>query len=199
MFIALVTVAVVAIRMKPTIERYFHLRALRSDPKLLEQWLMDERLPAQQTAALERFCDEPAGKQAVFELYLAEYDRRQFDSMTIAKQLATLREQGGGGGHMHLGQGNYTFARSKGRRIGAIHSMMNVPQNVDRRAAALRSVHHCVGTAFRSADIPGFEFEIVPVNNREAAPPSWAKTNLRPTKIQVFKDVGHVCHFRSVE
>jgi len=193
---AVMLVVIVLIGSRSTIERYLHLRELRSDPTLVESWLLNPRLTPEQTAALETLYSEPAGRQAVFDLYLAEYDRRQYDNMTVAGQLSRLRKQGGGEGYMHLDQSNYTFARRGSQGVGSMLAMMNLPQNATRRAAVLALVQHCVGHTHRSERMPGFEFEVVVVKGGEAAPPSWADAKVKPTRLQVFKNVQHLCHFR---
>ena len=72
----------------PGLERRYHLEVLRRDPSHLEAMLLSERA-AKQEAARE-FLREPAGKQALFHLYLDEFDRCE-PSLSTRDQLLRLR------------------------------------------------------------------------------------------------------------
>jgi len=196
MLAALATTILVGFSLRMTFARYYFLSELRKSPELLEEWLIEDELSQAQGEALTRFLDEPAGQQALFTLYVGEYDRCRYNTMTIAPRLKRLMPADADGGVMTLSENRYSFSVSRGRRGVRSHSMMNVPTSLRLRIAILERMGGCLGKQFQVSEFPKLQFELAPVLDGLAAPPSWdADGDLRPKRVS-DPNCRYVCYFR---
>lgn len=188
---ALVLLALVC---RDDLARYYHLHCLREDPSLLEGMLLGG---VNEQAAARRFIKEAPGQEALFRLYLEEFDRGQ-PGFSNQDYLERLKRGDTTHGSLSLWPSGYSCQSSTGRSGGSSFSLGSVPQDPDRRELILELLDACVGRVFRIESLPHLEFQIRPVVDGEPEMPVWpdAKSlNVRPAPV-VRSGVRHICFFR---
>ncbi len=187
-FAAAVAVTVAVFR--EDLAREMHLVRLRGTPSLLEQWIVRSD---QKRAAALRFLREPAGRAALFQLYLDEYDKTQ-PGFSNSDFLKRVKDGGVRLGSMSLWPTGYSCQTWTGTG-GSSFSIGNMPTSAERRSRILELLDFCVGHAFRTHELPRLEFELRPVVDGDARPPTWSGAERIPLPT-VREGVGHVCFFR---
>ena len=177
----------------PDIERAYYLWQLRRRPELVEPWLRAAGESPIRTEALRKFFLERRGAELLFDLYLAEYDKRQWDSATIVGDLTRRRAKGSPDdhGYMYLGEKNFGCVYMRG-----MYATMNLPTDVEMRRAVLAEMNACVGRSFTVEHLPGYEFHVEAIIDGESKPPPWRSKRLRGLKTS---RAGHVCYFRLLD
>ena len=195
---ALFTIVALAVFSAPDIERAYYLWQLRRRPELVESWLRVAGENHIRTEALRKFFLERRGAETLFDLYLAEYDKRQHDPSTIVKDLTRRQAIGGPDdhGHLYLGETNFGCVFMQGARARQMYSTMNLPTDVEMRRAVLAEMDACVGRSFTVERLPRYEFRIEAIIDGESKPPPWRSKRLRGLK---NSRAGHVCYFRLLE
>lgn len=177
------------------LERSYYVWTLRRHPELVEPWLRGAKEDRLKAEALRRFFREPEGSRALFELYLAEYDKRQFDPSTLVDTL-TRREGTSDHGYTYLSDRKITFGFMLGDRAKQMYSTVNVPTDLEMRRAVLAEMDACVGKIFRTEKLPRHEFYLTPIVDGQSAPPPWRSRPLRGLK---KSGARHVLYFRLVD
>ena len=192
---ALFTMVALAVFSVPDLERAYYLWQLRRGPELVEPWLRAAGENHIRTEALRKFFLERRGAELLFELYLAEYDKRQWDPSTIVEDLTRRQAPGSpvDNGHMYLGEKNFGRVFMQGNRTKQMYATMNLPTDVERRRAILAEMSACVGRSFTVEHLPRYEFHVEAIIDGESEPPPWRSKRLRGLK---NSHAGHVCYFR---
>jgi len=208
---AVAALGLTALALRDGIARQVHLLRLRDDPSLFEGMLSSGSAPRE--AACRDFVNEPAGKEALFRLYLVEYGRASTlkdepmapkgKPVFIAEMLTapfdraaiTLSEEG----HSCLTwtQGGH-----------ASYSMTNLRSDRRRLRAVLDLVKKLAGETFRLPEVAGLEFRVLRASTlrtetasssspaRALEESGWGEDALRAVTSSVHPAVDLVCLFR---
>lgn len=175
----------------------YHLVELRRDPGQFEAMLLGG---GSKEDAARQFLREPEGKQALFRLYLAEYDRGSSGFNFSTDLLRRAQEGNVTHGSLVLwenGCSSKTCTDTKGQ---SSFSVSNLPQDPRRREVILGLLGACVGWTFRIPELPGIEFQIQSSKGGKADPPAWPQDPA--PEVSIFglptppEAAQHVCHFR---
>ncbi len=180
----------------PALMKRRYLGELREDPTLLFEFLdSDDDI---RHAAAEDFLEERPAKEEIFRRYLDEFDASKAN-WNVHRSLKRRRETGTVAGYLGLTPtGIFTHSR-RTNGGGNTGSMASAPIDPARRKRLLDLIGACTSEVFEHAEFPGFEFQVVRVENNHASEPSWpgaapAPTTSRPRKMQGKSD--HVLFFR---
>ncbi|MGH7378376.1 MAG: hypothetical protein ACREKK_13285, partial [Candidatus Methylomirabilales bacterium] len=166
--VVLVLAAIVA---WPEIQTRYHLMRLRAKPEALAP--MAESGSACKQAALARFVKEPAGMEALFQLYLKE---SFLGGSEDAWPAVLARMNAGDEGLLYHAQGGPMLISQTGGsgRLGISHQGTVARGTRDPRAM-LDLLPACLGRTFGYPGREGFEFQVLEVGEDGAlGQPLWA-------------------------
>lgn len=196
---ALAALALAVAFLWPGLERRYHLERLRRDPSGFEEMLLSERAVKQEAA--REFLLEPAGKQALFRLYIDEYDRCE-PSLSTRDQLLQLRSDPANRGVLALWQNGVSCQTWRGSTGHASFSMSNMPLNTRRRALVLELIGLCAGKTFLLSGYERLEFQVKPVSGGNVEVSDWPAlatqaSGFPPGTPDVVPPMAHhACFFR---
>lgn len=173
--------------------RAYHLVRLRGEPGRLDEML---REGGPRAAAARKFVQERAGKEALFLLYMEEFDENQ-PGFGNRDYLRRVPEMGVTHGSFSLWMNGYSCQTSTGKG-GSSFAIANIPKDPARRERILELIGACVGEVFRDPSLERFEFQIRPARDGRAEPPRWpgeGQHPAMPTPV-VSRHVDMVCFFR---
>jgi hypothetical protein len=209
---AAASLAVAAFVLRGGIERQVHLFRLRNDPSLLDGMLLGES--AAKEAACREFVDEPAGREELFRLYLAEYGRASTlrdDPKDPRGRLVFVKEMLAApfdrAAIALWEEGHHALTWRKGGH--ASYSMANLRSDRRRLRAILDLVGKLAGETLRLPEVEGLEFRVAraaDVRTEAAAggpagalaEHGWSEDALRAVAASVHPAADLVCLFRKV-
>lgn len=201
--LVLATIVILAgagIAVWPSIEREYHLWRLRRRPYLFEPLLLSE-VPAR-AAAARAYTEEPAGRDALMELYLKEYDRSQpnldLRSVVLRQGLAP-----GSAGALSLSEAGMSCQMWTGRTGYSQFSFSGAPDDPRRRNIILDLLGSCAGHTLRVRGFEKLEFLVEAAKDGSTSLSDWSgadavgkdsSTGFRADSMP--PDAKHVCFFR---
>lgn len=201
----------------PAIERHSWLLRLREEPSLLESCLLSSRESTRQAA--DRFLREVAGRQELFELYIWEFDRTVVGEGArlpgpgrpdpgVRSLLRRYRSNRLSHGILALPPRGYTMRTAYAGRRGFNTAHVGLAPSLPlRREAILSRLDHLVGRTWRTEQLPGMEFRVVPLEAGKPQSADWSDSSARPRAAPAppvtwsragGEGPGHLCFLRVV-
>lgn len=184
------------------IRRAWYLHRLRDEPGLFETELLSTDTAVR--AAIERFLAEDEGRQHLFELYLDEFERTQWQG-SVFHQIRQVEQNDLAGGILALGETGYAMRTEWGpARRHSQASMGLPPESPERRKRVIELLSHLDGWTGYSPRFPLFEFRFEPAGDGEPRTVTWSEDEApsrfpRREKIvwrERQKGVDFICFFR---
>jgi hypothetical protein len=209
-FAAAAALAASAFVLRGGIERGVHLLRLRSDPSLFDEMLASGS-PARE-AACRDFVNEPAGKEALFRLYLVEFGRaahareKPGDGRGPPQFIAEMRDAPFERAAIALWEeGRSCLTWRKGGHSS--YSMANLKADRRKLQRVLDLLPKLAGETIRLPDVDGLEFRVArAVDLRSAGPlagwapdlaeKGWGEDALRAVAASIHPAADLVCFFR---
>ncbi|HVR73826.1 MAG TPA: hypothetical protein VMT52_05815 [Planctomycetota bacterium] len=201
--LGLATIVILAgagIAVWPSIEREYHLLRLRRKPQLFERLLLSE-VPAR-AAAARAYSAEPAGRDALMDLYLKEYDRSQpnldLRSFVLRQGLAP-----GSAGALSLWEAGMSCQMWTGKTGYSQFSFAGAPDDPRRRAIILDLLDSCAGHTLSVRGFEKLEFLVAAAKEGATSLSEWSgadavgkdsSTGFRGDNMP--PGAKHVCFFR---
>ena len=188
----------------PYLLRHYRLQDLRANPELFEAYLFSE--DSVRNAAASIFLEEDAGKRALFERYLNEYDNTEVELgvLKMFRRPAT-DDPDLKGGALAISHHSYIRLMYRGENFGKNQVSIGFgPKDLERRKAVLKLLDACEGETFRLAEFPDFEFHVQRVTWGKPQSPRWPGSPTdaaEPAPIQWIEHpsgLEHLCFFRVV-
>ena len=168
--VAVASLAITTAILWPGLEVRYHLMRLEKEPTLFEELFVSESGP-QRKAAID-FLRQPRGRQALFELYLAEFDRTE-PSWSTRDALLRWSKDSAQKGVLALWEEKCHVQVWTGPTGHSSSEMAIPPLDRRRRMLVIESLGACVGATFRVPGLDRLEFQVQPAAGGRVDQPAW--------------------------